>query len=344
MISIVVPVYNVEAYLSKCLDSLVNQTYRDIEIICVNDGSTDGSLTILEQYATMNERIKIISRENRGTSESRNEGIEQAHGEWLMFVDSDDWIEPDCYERVMTVASDTDIVIFSYIREFRNFSAPKHIFGLEPMTFEKERIQWLFERLIAPKGKELRDPSKLDSLSTVWGKLYRTDIIQQYGITFPSTDKTGTLEDLVFNGKYFNHIQHACYLPNCLYHYRKANIKSIVYSYKPELDKKWLYVFGEIEKCMDIVVKPFLLEALERRKALCLFGLGLNILFGHFPWQQNYQMLDEIIRSDWYSTAIKKLDTKEMPIHWRTFYAAANHRQTWAVLLMLNVINRIINR
>ena len=344
MISIIVPVYNVEKFLPQCLDSLVNQTYQDIEIICVNDGSTDRSLAILEQYAAKDERIKIISRENRGASESRNEGTEQAHGEWLMFVDSDDWIEPDCCERVMAVAGGADMVFFSYIREFRTTSAPKHIFDSEPMTFEKERIDWLFERLIAPKCKELRDPSKLDSLSTVWGKLYKTDIINKYGISFPSTDKTGTLEDLVFNGKYFNHLTRANYLPDCLYHYRKANSNSIVYTHKPELDKKWLYVFGEIEKCTDIADKPFLLEALERRKALCLFGLGLNILFGHFPWRQNYQMLDAIIRSDWYSAAIKKLETKEMPLHWRTFYIVARRRQTWAVLLMLKTINTIINR
>lgn len=344
MISIIVPVYNVEKYLSQCLDSLVNQTYQDIEIICVNDGSTDGSLGILEQYATKDGRINIISRNNIGASESRNEGIEQAHGEWLMFVDSDDWIEPDCCERVMAVAGDADMVFFSYIREFRTTSAPKHIFGLEPMTFKGNGIDWLFERLIAPKDKELRDPSKLDSLSTVWGKLYKTDIICQYSITFLSTDKTGTLEDLVFNGKYFNHLKRANYLPDCLYHYRKANSKSIVYTHKPELDKKWLYVFGEIETCTDITDKPFLLEALERRKALCLFGLGLNILFGHFPWRQNYHMLDAIIRSDWYTTAIQKLETKEMPLHWRIFYKAAHHHQTWAVLQMLQVINRIINR
>lgn len=344
MISIIVPVYNVEKFLPQCLDSLVNQTYRDIEIIGVNDGSTDGSLVILEQYAAKDERIKIISRKNRGASESRNESIEQAHGEWLMFVDSDDWLEPNTCERVMEVIGDADMVFFSYIREFRTTSAPKHIFGLEPMTFKGNGIDWLFERLIAPKDKELRDPSKLDSLSTVWGKLYKTDIIRQHSITFPSTDKTGTLEDLVFNGKYFNHLKRANYLPDCLYHYRKVNSNSIVYTHKPELDKKWLYVFGEIEKCTDITDKPFLLEALERRKALCLFGLGLNILFGHFPWRQNYQMLDDIIRSDWYSAAIKNLDTMEMPIHWRTFYAAANHRQTWAVLLMLKVINGIINR
>ena len=86
MISIIVPVYNVASYLPQCLDSLVNQTYRDIEIICVNDGSTDSSLAILQKYAKTDKRIKIISRENRGISCSRNEALDMAQGEWLLFA------------------------------------------------------------------------------------------------------------------------------------------------------------------------------------------------------------------------------------------------------------------
>ena len=90
MISIVVPVYNVEKYLPQCLDSLIGQTYQDLEIICVNDGSTDGSFKILKQYAEKDQRVRILNRENRGVSESRNEGIHYVKGDWLMFVDSDD--------------------------------------------------------------------------------------------------------------------------------------------------------------------------------------------------------------------------------------------------------------
>ena len=86
-VSIIVPVYNVEKYLSKCLESLINQTLKDIEIICVNDGSTDNSLSILKEYANKDSRIKIIDKQNEGVSVARNTGIEVATGEYLMFVD-----------------------------------------------------------------------------------------------------------------------------------------------------------------------------------------------------------------------------------------------------------------
>jgi len=91
--SIIIPIYNVEQYLPKCLDSLVNQTYADIEIICVNDGSPDNSLQILKKYASKDERIKIINQENQGVSIARNVGINNATGDYILFVDADDWIE-----------------------------------------------------------------------------------------------------------------------------------------------------------------------------------------------------------------------------------------------------------
>ena len=92
-VSIIVPVYNVEKYLRKCLDSLINQTLKDIEIICINDGSTDKSLEILEEYKNRDSRIILLNQENSGQSIARNNGIKKATGEYIGFVDPDDWVE-----------------------------------------------------------------------------------------------------------------------------------------------------------------------------------------------------------------------------------------------------------
>lgn len=94
-VSVIIPVYNVEPYLSACLDSVCHQTLRDIEIICINDGSTDRSLDILQSYAERDSRIQVYSQENRGPGEARNAGIYRAHGEYIQFMDSDDMLEPD---------------------------------------------------------------------------------------------------------------------------------------------------------------------------------------------------------------------------------------------------------
>ena len=114
-VSIIIPVYNVEKYLKKCLDSVINQTYKDIEIICVNDGSKDGSENILKEYATKDSRIKIIEKKNGGLSSARNAGLDVASGEYCYFVDSDDWIELNTIEKLTDIilSNDVDVVVHS---------------------------------------------------------------------------------------------------------------------------------------------------------------------------------------------------------------------------------------
>ncbi|MBQ8784417.1 MAG: glycosyltransferase family 2 protein [Alphaproteobacteria bacterium] len=101
-VTVVIPVYNVEKYLEQCLDSVINQTYKDIEIICINDGSTDNSITILEKYALSDNRIKIISQTNQGISAARNAGIKVATGKYITFLDSDDFLSRDAIEKMVT--------------------------------------------------------------------------------------------------------------------------------------------------------------------------------------------------------------------------------------------------
>lgn len=113
-VSVIIPVYNVEPYLRECLDSVVNQTLKDIEIICVNDGSTDGSLAILEEYAEKDKRIKVFSQKNKGQSAARNVGLEVADGEYIYFMDSDDLIELDCLELLYMTSNENDLDILYF--------------------------------------------------------------------------------------------------------------------------------------------------------------------------------------------------------------------------------------
>lgn len=107
-ISVIIPVYNVENYLKKCLDSIMNQTLKDIEIICINDGSTDSSLNILEEFANNDSRIRIINQKNKGPGATRNLGVKEACGEYLGFVDADDWIESNYFETLYNAAKEID--------------------------------------------------------------------------------------------------------------------------------------------------------------------------------------------------------------------------------------------
>ena len=132
MISVMILVYNVEKYLRDCLNSVIGQTYKDLEIICINDGSTDDSLSILEEYAEKDNRIRIINKKNAGVSAGRNDGIENANGEYLFCVDSDDYIDRDC----------SMFIKMSILKENRNLRYPLNVQPGEDAIFSHEVLMY----------------------------------------------------------------------------------------------------------------------------------------------------------------------------------------------------------
>ena len=136
MISVIVPVYNVELYLEKCLDSILAQTYSDLEVLVIDDGSTDRCGEVCDRFAEQDHRIKEFHTENHGLSAARNLGLDQMQGKYVGFVDNDDWIEPDMYEMLFNIAEQTnaDIVTCRFYKEYRNTteesSGPPEMFTL----------------------------------------------------------------------------------------------------------------------------------------------------------------------------------------------------------------------
>lgn len=146
LISVIVPVYNVEGYIDKCIKSLINQTYHNIEIILVDDGSTDNSPGICDSWASNDSRIKVIHIPNGGVSHARNVGLDAAIGDYVGFVDSDDWVEPDMYEKMLKVIheDDSDICGGGYVKDFENTQEIILKIG-EPCYFSNiETMKWMF--------------------------------------------------------------------------------------------------------------------------------------------------------------------------------------------------------
>lgn len=143
LISVIIPIYNVERHLEKCLNSIVNQTYKNLEIILINDGSTDGSGEICKKYAENDSRVIYISRENKGVSASRNEGIEKAHGDYFSFIDSDDYLELDAYEYLIKIIQDkkVDIVNYEHYVTFQNFEKRHQLSDKNYGLFDKYEAQ-----------------------------------------------------------------------------------------------------------------------------------------------------------------------------------------------------------
>ncbi len=203
LLTVIVPVYNVEAHLRRCLDSIIHQTYRNLEIICINDGSTDGSAAILAEYACADARIRVIHQENAGLSAARNTGIRLAHGELLTTVDSDDYLEQDAYSRtVPLMTEDVNMICFSAQVEGPPGSITDEMQAY--MNLQHEGIQ-----IVTPE-LAYRMPD------TAWNKIFRRSVILEHGIRFA---EGLWYEDFGFKYMYLSVSQRVLMYPARLYHY-----------------------------------------------------------------------------------------------------------------------------
>lgn len=208
IVSIIIPVYNVEKYLARCLDSCINQTFSEIELLCVNDGSTDKSLDILKHYQKYDSRIKIINKENGGLSSARNAGIKQAQGKYILFVDSDDYISSIAVESLFENAerNQSDVVIFDYMSGSSDPTVQKTIYKSQFLSkFENQAFN---KNTMGFAGYKFTPP-------TAWSKFYRTDLIKDRinfceGVIF---------EDNPFWAEVYLSAERITYEPKALYYY-----------------------------------------------------------------------------------------------------------------------------
>ena len=214
-ISIIVPVYNASKYLGKCLQSLINQTLPDIEIICINDGSTDNSLEILKEFEQKNVDIKVFSQKNKGQSIARNFGIRQAKGEYIGFLDADDWADEQMFEELYKNAKtfDSDIAMCSiktYDETTREISGKDSYLTLDLFdeTFENrafhysETLGFIFRICVVP-----------------WNKIYKREFLISNQILFP---EGLSFEDNVFNLETFIKSEKISIVKKPLVYYRKG--------------------------------------------------------------------------------------------------------------------------
>ena len=179
-VSIIIPVYNVENYLNRCLDSVVNQTFEDIEIICIDDGSTDNSLEILKNYAKLDSRIKIFSQKNLGPGFTRNFGLNQALGEYVLFVDADDWIDIDSVKILYHIASSKNLDLLLFLVE--NFDEKQNLFYEDDYYNNVNLPDHFYDKVFNHENiKEY-----IFSLATIpYNKLYKRSVLEKYNIRFP---------------------------------------------------------------------------------------------------------------------------------------------------------------
>lgn len=204
LISIIVPVYNMEQYLDRCLESILHQTYTNLEIILVDDGSTDHSPAMCDDYAKKDHRIKVIHKENGGLSDARNAGLKIATGSYIGYVDSDDWIELNMYERMYNacIKNNAELAVCKYKAVFKDRTIDKG--SSEEVVLSREELLniYLFEH------------KQYVIYNSVWSKLFSKKLVED--MTFPVGHNS---EDIMYTTKAFCRLKRAVYIDESLYNY-----------------------------------------------------------------------------------------------------------------------------
>lgn len=216
MISIIIPVYNSEKTLKRCVDSILNQTFnRDIEILLVNDGSKDSSESICLEYQNNDKRIKYFKKENGGVSSARNLGIYEAKGEYIAFVDSDDYVEPNMYEIMLNKISKdgSDIVICGYNEIYSD-------------TQRKINVHPYYANNKTEIAKFVAENFNKAIVSSPWNKIFKKKLIKNF-----YDEKISLGEDLLFNIQYFKNVTSITVINEALYDYDLTNVNSLSNKY-----------------------------------------------------------------------------------------------------------------
>lgn len=210
--TVIVPVFNAERYIRQCIDSIICQHYANFELLLIDDGSTDSSGRICEEYAQRDARVKVFHKQNGGVSSARNLGLDIASGEWISFVDSDDWVDSSYFETINNYVGQVDLLFFANTRHFVDGSTTiqlyKHVDASSKDYIEKEILQIKTNQ------------SRYEYWGFTWNKCFKKAIIDACGIRF--VESLSYREDHVFTDEYSRHCNSLKFIPISIYNYRET--------------------------------------------------------------------------------------------------------------------------
>ena len=339
-VSIIIPVFNAQNYLAQCLDSLIGQTLREIEIICVNDGSIDQSLSSLQKYASIDNRIIIIDQQNSGVSIARNNALKHVRGEYYMFVDSDDWLDVETCEVAYEYAKkhSADCLMFSYVKEFSDHNIVNHIFSEEVIVWDDNDVKSNFHRrLFGPLDRELSRPQDMDIMVTPCMQMFKTSKFSH--IEFVDIKEVGTFEDGLYQMILYNGCESFVYIDQPFYHYRKTNETSITSCYNADLPYKFDCLWNHIESYINNYnLDASYSKAFKNRVALSLIGLGLNQVKSQKGLMFNSKAMRRLLNNIRVKKSLEDLQLSFMPISWKVFFYLCKCHHTVSLVLMLYLI------
>ena len=333
--SIIIPVYNMEKYLRECLNSIINQTLQDFEVICINDNSTDNSLKILTEYAKKDNRFIVISQENQGQGVARNKGIDAANGEYLAFVDPDDYIENNMLEQLYKRFKETNasMILFNHF-SFEDGTNDKKI-----SDFEQKSIK--FGYTIKPNTyfnwKDLKPQKRLTSVNyAAWNKVYSSDFIKKNNIKFApyriGEDHLFSISALLLADKIY-------YDNSVFYNYRRR-ISSFAHKASDEI----LFIFDIINGIKTFLIKYGLFQILEDDFEIYVNKLVFRCIKRTPEEKINKYLIKckKILSSKEYKKLVEKAKysslTKTKLSFWEKFFAVKNKKCNNTKIKYINIL------
>lgn len=344
IISIVIPIYKSELFIERLYNSLKEQTYSKLEIIFVNDGSPDNSGAICDELAKADERVFVLHQENQGAAVALNNGIMNSSGEFIMFIDADDWIEKSTCELAIKMAQefDVDMVFWLNIKEYASKSVYYQSFFERSKLFDESEINFLRRRMIGLIGEELKYPMTTDAFNAGWGKLYRAKAIKDNNVKWTDTMKVGS-SDVLFNTQLMPFIKRAYYLDKYLHHYCKVNPNSLTRTYNTTLYGKLQNLYKEIAIVIDKNYTDVLFkEAINNRIALSTINISLSLSTNGFS-KSAYKGIKDMLNSKLYQEAYREMNTAFLPIPYKVFFLACRLNMPSMVLVLALIMQKIRN-
>lgn len=339
-VSIIIPVYNVERFLDKCVQSAINQTLQDIEIILVDDESPDGCPQMCDEYAKKDNRIKVVHKKNGGLGFARNSGLEVATGEYVTFLDSDDFVDLCTYERLYEIAKSENLDAIYY--KFKRFVNEDEVMPEEPSKkitkYEKENIKELMLDIIASEPSAKVDNKIPCSSCTA---IYRFNVIKKNNIRFHS-ERELICEDLIFNLDLLKHTEIVAYYDKCHYHYR-VNPISLTSRVRTDRFEKDYIQYNYIKNN----IKSWELDKKRTEERCFRFFIGNSrtsisqYLSSKVNLSNKTKWIRSVLSEEIWQTVNKHYNWRRLPTYQKLFVCLCIKKRIYSLLLLCRIVSII---
>ncbi len=328
IISIIIPVYNVEKYINQCLQSVINQSYKNLEIILIDDGSTDNSGRICDKYAKIDNRVRVVHEENSGVSVARNVGIDISTGSYIMFVDPDDWLELDACDKLLKkiLKNNDDIVIFNFYRNYSNNDIPN-----KSIDYFLDKTELLQKSILAPSILK-KEYGNFQFASYTCNKIINAKFLKKSKIKFQLENLKAIFEDGLFYYMLFDKTKNISIFNEYLYHYRIVDT-SVMNSYNKDIPVINKFIYKSIKESSNYSINE---------NALCIrminnFSLYLNsYLFNkknQITFKQKMNILNEALHSDEYVFPANNVKFKYLSLKLKIYAILMKFHMKYAILV-----------